>query len=59
MGSVVPFPAFRKPRARRDRRREATLPVSAKVVILPAIRITRAPPPVSTQTVASAGPPKA
>ncbi|MDR6952736.1 hypothetical protein J2X65_002095 [Ancylobacter sp. 3268] len=57
MGSVVPFPASRKLRVRRDRRREPVLPVSAKVVILPAIRISRTvPPPAAT---ASAAPPKA
>ncbi|GAB4068585.1 hypothetical protein GCM10028812_27490 [Ancylobacter sonchi] len=59
MGSVVPFPASRKLRGRRDRRREATVPVSAKVVILPVIRITRAPPPVSAATAATSAPPKA
>lgn len=57
MGSVVPFPASRKLRVRRDRRREPVLPVSAKVVILPAIRVSRSVP--ATAASATAAPPKA
>ncbi|MBS7542030.1 hypothetical protein [Ancylobacter oerskovii] len=61
MGSVVPFPASRKLRTRRDRRREA-VPGPAQVVILPAIRISRSVPPPApapaTSSVAAA-PPKA
>ena len=57
MGSVVPFPAPRTSLAPRDPRREVPMAASAKVVILPTVRISRPLPQQPPATIAL--PPKA
>lgn len=44
MGSVIPFPTCRKPLKTHVVRREGEPVVSARVVILPVVRISRAVP---------------